>query len=125
METKRSIILEEMIKLMPLCSGNLYERYTPCGKKNCRCQDKEDPKLHGPYYIWARNVNGKQVTRTFRPGSDLERVKEGIENYRRFQVLYGDLLMNDEASVLSTHRSVSDEGKKNSARRYRKRLKDF
>ena len=123
METKRSVILEELIKLTPLCSGNLYERYTPCGKKNCRCQDKENPKLHGPYYIWARIVNGKQVTRTLRAGSDLERVKEGIENYRRFQVLYGDLLRNDEASVLSTNRAVRDEGKKNSTRIYKKRLK--
>jgi len=120
MEMKRSNILDEMIKLTPLCSGNLYERYTPCGKKNCRCQDKENPKLHGPYYIWARIVNGKQVTRTLRPGPDLESVKEGIENDRRFKVLYGDLLRNDEASVISADRAVKNEGKKNSRKIYRR-----
>jgi len=121
MEMKRSSMIEEMIKLMPICSGNLYERYTKCGKKNCRCQDKENPKLHGPYYVWARIVDGKQVTRTLSPGPDLERLKEGIENYRRFQVLYGDLLRGDEASVLSANRAVKDEGKKNSRKKYVRR----
>lgn len=125
MEMKRSSILEEMIKLTPLCSGTLHERYTSCGKQNCRCKDKDDPKLHGPYYVWVRVINGKHVNRTLSPGSDLDRVKEGIENYRRFQVLYGDLLRNDELSVLSAERAVDKEeaGKKNfSIRRYRRRL---
>jgi len=120
MEMKRSSILEEMIKLTPLCSGNLYERYTPCGKKNCRCQDAEEPKLHGPYYLWTRIIDGKHVSRTLSPGPDLERVKEGIENSRRFQVLYGDLLRNDEASVLPADRAVKDDGKKNFRKRYRR-----
>lgn len=121
MEMKRSNILEEMIKLTPLCSGNLYERYTPCGKSNCRCHDKENPRLHGPYYVWARVINGKQVTRTLRSGPDLEKIKEGIENDRHFQALYADLLRSDEAAVLSAGRAVDGDGKKNSLRRYRMR----
>lgn len=121
MEMKRSSIIEEMIKLTPLCSGKLYEQFIPCGKKNCGCHDKENPRLHGPYQVWVRHIDGKQVNRTLRPGPDLERVKEGIENYRRFEVLYGELLRNDEASVLSSDRAVKNEGKKNSIRRYRKR----
>jgi hypothetical protein len=112
MEMKRSSIIEEMIKLSPLCSGTLHERYTTCGKKNCRCQDEEEPKLHGPYFIWIRVINGKQVMRTLRPGPDLERVKEGIENYHRFQALFGDLLRRDEESALSADRAIKDDGKK-------------
>jgi hypothetical protein len=120
MEMNRSNIIEEMIKLTPLCSGTLHERHITCGKKNCRCQDKDNPKLHGPYYAWNRIINGKQVSRTLRPGSELERVKEGIENGRRFQVLYDDLLRNDEATVLSAYRAVDRDSKKNSRKLYRK-----
>jgi len=120
METRRSSIFEEMIQLAPLCSGKLYERYIPCGKNNCRCHDNENPRLHGPYYEWVRRIDGKQVGRTLRPGPDLEKVKKGIENYNRFQTLFGDLLRRDEESVLSADRAVRDEGKKNSRRTYKR-----
>jgi len=120
MKMKHSSIFEEMIKLTPLCSGTLREQYFPCGKENCRCQDKENPKLHGPYYVWARLVGGKRVSRTLRPGPDLEKVKAGIENYNRFQVLLGELLQRDEASVLSADRAFKEEGKKNSRKIYRR-----
>ena len=114
MEKKRSTILEEMIQLAPLCSGRLYERYIPCGKRNCRCRDRENPRPHGPYYEWVRRLDGKQVGRMLRPGPALEKVKAGIENYNRFQDLLGSLLRRDEASVLSAARAVEGEGKKNS-----------
>ena len=125
MEMKRSNILEEMIKLTPLCSGNLYERYTPCGKKNCRCQDRENPKLHGPYYVWTRNIDGKQVSRTLRPGPELEKLKEGIENYNRLQALLGDLLRGEEANVFLADRVVGDEGKKKLQEGIQEKLESF
>jgi len=121
MDMDRVSILEELIKLSPLCSGKLYEQYFPCGKGNCRCQDEESPKLHGPYYTWVRRPGGKQVNRTLKPGPELEMVKEGIKNYHRFQVLCEELLRREEASVLTADRAMTVEGKKNSSRRLRKR----
>jgi hypothetical protein len=118
MEAKRSIMLEEMIRLSPLCSGKLYERYISCGKKNCRCQDKENPRLHGPYYEWVRRIDGKSVSRILRPGPDLEKVKAGIKNYNHIQELFNDLLRRDEESVLSADRAVKNEGKKNTRKIY-------
>ena len=112
MEMGRSKIFEEMIKLGPLCSGTLHERYITCGKENCRCQESENPKRHGPYYEWVRRIEGKQVGRMLRPGPELEKVKAGIENYNRLQMLVGDLLRGEEASVLSADRVVGDDGKK-------------
>ena len=112
METKRHGIIEEMIQLAPLCSGRLYERHLSCGKKNCRCQDKDTPKLHGPYYEWVRRIGGKQVGRMLNPGPALEKIKTGLENYNRFQALLNDLLRRDEDSVLSAARAVREEGKK-------------
>jgi len=120
MDTRRSNIFEEMLQLRPLCSGKLYKRYVSCGKENCRCRDKENPKLHGPYYEWVRHINGKQIGRMLRPGPDFEKVKTGIENYNRFQVLLSALLRLDEASVLSADRAVREDGKKNSRKIYRR-----
>ena len=119
MEMKRSGILEELIKLGRLCSGTFYEQYIPCGKKNCRCHNEEEPRLHGPYYVWVRRIDGKQVNRTLLPGPEMEKVKEGMENYRRFQSLCDELVREDEESVLSAYRT-REEGKKNSKRIYRK-----
>jgi len=120
METRRSMIIGELIKLGPLCSGTLYERYISCGKQNCQCHNSENAIRHGPYYEWVRRINGKQIGRMLRPGPDLDKVKAGIANYERFQTLLGDLLRRDEASVLSADRAVSEDGKKNSRKIYRK-----
>jgi hypothetical protein len=125
MDTGRSNIFEELIKLGPLCSGKLSERYIPCGKKNCRCKDSENPQLHGPYYTWVRYIAGKQINRTLCPGPELEMVKVGIENYARFQSLICDLLRRDEESVVSAYRAVKDEGKKNSGKIYRRSSSRF
>ena len=117
MDMDRSGIFEELIKLSPICSGKLYEQYFPCGKEGCRCQDEEKPKLHGPYYVWVRRHDGKQVNRTLRRGPDLERVKAGIENYNRFQSLCTELLRRDETTVLSADRAMDGACKKNSRKR--------
>ena len=121
MEMRRSNIFEEMIQLTPLCTGTLYERYIPCGKKNCRCHDSENHILHGPYYEWVRRIDGKQVGRMLRPGPELEKVKSGIENYNRFQALLGDILRRDEKSVLLAYKVARNDSKKNSRKIYRKR----
>jgi hypothetical protein len=50
-----------------------------CGQKNCRCQT--DPKaLHGPYYRWIGNINGKKTTRTISKEVAIE-CRRQIKNY--------------------------------------------
>ncbi len=65
-------------------------------------------------------MSGRQVNRTLRPGPELERVKAGIKNYRRFQALFSMLLAQEERAVLSSGRALGDEGKKNFRKRLRK-----
>lgn len=120
MDTSRASIWQEIMQLSPICSGSLHEQYLTCGKKNCRCHDKKSPQLHGPYYLWIRFIGGRQVNRTLRPGPELERVKEGIKNYQRFQSLFARLLAEEERQVLARERGIDDEGKKNSRKRFRK-----
>jgi hypothetical protein len=60
------------------------------------------------------------VNRTLRPGPELERVKTGIHNYRRFQALFSQVLGQEEQQVLSSDRALGNEGKKNFKKRFRK-----
>jgi hypothetical protein len=50
----------------------------------------------------------------------LERVKAGIQNYRKFQALFSRLLEQEEEQVLSGERGVLGEGKKNSRKRFKR-----
>jgi hypothetical protein len=120
MKASRSSLWQEMIELSPICSGSLHEQFLTCGKETCSCHASKAPKLHGPYYLWIRRIGGRQVNRTLRPGPELERVKAGIENYRKFQALFVQLLEQEEDQVLSSERAVGDAGKKNSRKRFRR-----
>jgi hypothetical protein len=120
MNLSRSALWQELIELSPLCSGSLHQQYLRCGKSSCRCHDRKSPQRHGPYYLWIRRLGGRQVNRTLRPGPDLEKVKVGIQNYRRFQMLFSQVLEQDEEQVLSGERGVAAEGKKNSRKRFRR-----
>jgi len=50
----------------------------------------------------------------------VEKVKAGIQNYRKFQALFSQLLEEEEQQVLSSERAVGAEGKKNSRKRFRR-----
>ena len=120
MKLARSNLWKEMMELSPICSGSLHEQYLTCGKLTCRCHNKKSPQLHGPYFLWIRRISGRQVNRTLRPGPDLERVRIGIQNYRKFQNLFSQLLQQEEERVLSSDRAVIAESKKNFKKRFRK-----
>jgi len=121
MTSSTAQIWQQLMRLTPLCSGSLHEQYLHCGKMNCVCHDKKEPRLHGPYYLWVRRIGGKQVNRTLKPGAELERVREGIANYRKMQELIGELLTQQEAVVLGGERASAGEGKKNFKRRLQRR----
>jgi uncharacterized protein DUF6788 len=67
----------------PIIDGSVSSAMAKCGQKNCRCH--RDPKaMHGPYYRWIGNVNGKKTTRTI----DAKRAKEiqqWIKNHDKLQ----------------------------------------
>ncbi|SRR6266404_7730662 len=113
MAISRARLWQELMQLSPVCSGSLHEQYLTCGKASCRCHDRKEPQLHGPYYLWRRHIAGKQVNRTLRPGPELERVRAGINNYHKLQELLGDWLAQEESQVLAGERSGASGGKKN------------
>src|SRR5579862_4144965 len=96
MTSSRAKVWEELMQMTPVCSGSLHEQYLACGKSNCRCHSKDNPQPHGPYYLWVRRIDGKQVNRTLRAGPEMERVKKGIANYHRMQELIGRFVRAEE-----------------------------
>ena len=121
MTTSRATRWQQLMELSPLCSGSLHQQYLTCGKKQCRCHDRQDRQRHGPYYLWIRRLGGKQVNRTLRPGPDLERVRKGIANYQKLQRLLTELLAEEEDQVLAEERAVAGAVKKNFRRRLARR----
>jgi hypothetical protein len=69
--------------------GTLLERYTRCGKPNCRCKH-DPPTLHGPYHQWTRKIDGKTVTRWLTP-EQLERYQGWFANAQRARQLLTEL----------------------------------
>jgi hypothetical protein len=120
MTLSRATLWQQLMALSPLCSGSLHEQYLTCGKSACRCHDRQEPRRHGPYYLWIRRMGGKQVNRTLRPGPELERVRAGITNYRKMQRLLGELLGEEESRVLVGERAVEGGSKKNFKTRWKK-----
>jgi len=78
--------------------GSLIERYTTCGKANCRCT-ADPPELHGPYIQWTRKVDGKTVTKLLTP-EQRDRYQPWFDNARRLRELVVEL---EDLSLDSIH----------------------
>jgi hypothetical protein len=61
-------------------AGSLAERWTTCGKANCRCR-ADPPQRHGPYIEYTRKVSGKTTGRRLTP-EQAEQYRVWIANRR-------------------------------------------
>ncbi len=68
-----------------IAAGSLAQRNNRCGKPNCRCH-ADPPQLHGPYWQWTANVDGKTVTRRL-SNTEAELYQEWIDNDRRHRAV--------------------------------------
>ena len=73
----------ELARLGEIRSGVLSEQYNVCGKKGCRCKDKENPRKHGPYFQLSYTWNGRG-TSEFVKAPNLEAVRQQMADYKRF-----------------------------------------
>jgi hypothetical protein len=72
-----------------ICEGSLVERWTSCGKPNCRCTS-EPPQRHGPYFQLTWKERAKTVTR--RLSSEQARLyEEWITNRRELEALLAQM----------------------------------
>lgn len=64
LETQRSELLEEFLRLGDLRPGSITAVTRRCGKPSCHCAKHNDPG-HDPQFRLTRRVSGKTVTETF------------------------------------------------------------
>jgi len=70
-----------LLNAEPVLPGTLENRYNICGKAECRCKDKVNPRKHGPYYRLSYSIKGKNSS-VFVPEKDASAVERMTENYR-------------------------------------------
>ena len=75
-------LIKELTVIPPMLPGTLEKRYNVCGKANCRCKDKNNPKKHGPYYKLSFSVKGKNSS-IFVKEKDVGLVREMTDAYRK------------------------------------------
>ncbi len=69
--------------------GSLSIAGTRCGKAGCRCQ-ADPPRLHGPYALWTRKVDGKTVTRKL-TDAELAAYRPLFDNAKKLRALLAEL----------------------------------
>jgi hypothetical protein len=79
---ERSRLLEKLANWPPILRGSLREHLGRCGNPNCRCRDKKNPVLHGPYrYLSHRYQNRTQTILLTK--SKLPHAKAWVASYKR------------------------------------------
>jgi hypothetical protein len=73
----------------PALHGSVEVRRTRCGNSRCACHG-EPAKLHGPYIVWTRKVEGRTVTRVLSE-EQLADYQPLFENSRRLRELVAEL----------------------------------
>ncbi|MCK4982749.1 MAG: hypothetical protein KAS17_07475, partial [Victivallaceae bacterium] len=71
-----------MVQAKPVLPGSLAEHYNVCGKAQCCCKDKINPRKHGPYYRLSYSLKNKNSSISVKK-EDAPIIKEMTENYRQ------------------------------------------
>jgi len=92
LEKKRSNVLIKIQGLGDMRNGSLSIRFQRCGKSPCACDDPKHPG-HGPIYSLSTIVNGKTKIKNYKLGTELNKLKKELENYKTFKKLSKELLL--------------------------------
>ena len=76
-------LFESLMNLKPMLQGSLSKQYKICGKVNCHCMDKENPKKHVCYQLSYR-VNNKAAT-MYVNQKNADTVKEMTDSYKELR----------------------------------------
>jgi len=110
LQTERSKLLEEFLRLGDLRPGSITAVTRRCGKPSCHCAKRNDPghdpqfRLtrrvndpgHDPQFRLTRRVAGKTVTETFPNPAALRKAQQEVTEFHRFQKLSQDLVALNE-----------------------------
>ena len=88
-ETRRQQVIAQIAALGPTMPGSLVMRSSRCGHTGCACR-ADPPRLHGPYPVWTRSINGKTITRSLKP-EQADRYQAWFDNTQRLRELVDEL----------------------------------
>lgn len=95
LESERSRLLEEFLRLGDLRPGSITAVVRRCGKPSCHCAKPDDPG-HDPQFRLTRRVAGKSTTETFPNPAALRKAQQEVAEFHRLQKLSGDLVSVNE-----------------------------
>ena len=88
-ETRRREVIDQIAALGPPMPGSLVMRSSRCGHTGCACR-ADPPRLHGPYPVWTRSINGETITRSLKP-EQADRYQAWFDNTQRLRELVDEL----------------------------------
>jgi hypothetical protein len=91
LETERSRLLEEFLRLGDLRPGSITAVVRRCGKPSCHCAKPNDAG-HDPQFRLTRRVGGKSVTESFPNPAALRKAQQEVTEFHRLQKLSEDLV---------------------------------
>jgi hypothetical protein len=117
LEKRRSLLREELSRMGDLRLGSLIYRYRRCGKPTCVCAN-EGHRGHGGWII-SKKVGGRSVISTVPHEEDLPKVRQQLEEGRRFWKLAGEFAeVSDELSRRTfSEAEAKAEAKKGASRK--------
>jgi hypothetical protein len=95
LESERSRLLEEFLRLGDLRPGSITAVVRRCGKPSCHCAKPDDPG-HDPQFRLTRRVAGKSTTETFPNPPALRKAQQEVAEFHRLQKLSEDLVSVNE-----------------------------
>jgi hypothetical protein len=115
LESQRSQLLDEFLRLGDLRPGSITAVVRRCGKPSCHCARPNDSGHH-PQFRLTRRVAGKSVTESFPNPAALRKAQQEVAEFHRFQKLGEDLVgINEKICALrpvEAQRGWSDQEKK-------------
>jgi hypothetical protein len=95
LESDRSKLLEEFLRLGDLRPGSITAVVRRCGKPTCHCAKPNDPG-HDAQVRLTRRVAGRTITETFPSPVALRKAQREVAEFHRLQQLSQDLVRINE-----------------------------
>ena len=92
---KREDLYKQLQETGDFRRGTISATFRKCGKKNCACA-KDGHLGHGPLYLWTATIGGKSYAKNLTLGLEMEKYREEIANYHRFQKLSHEIIVINE-----------------------------
>ncbi len=118
LETRRNQLVEELLNIRSLVRGSLSEQFLKVPRKGT-----EEYVERGPYYVLSRSKEGKTDSERVKK-KDVDRVKQDIANYRRFESVCEELAkLTEKLGELEREAAVEDAEVKKKPKSHSKRAR--